>query len=599
MAINELVGTSEWLVGELCRSYLMEPDQVEPLVGDFLRENPYADATAVAEHLVSLGLLTSYQTDRIILGEVKALLLGPYVLCEPIGTGSMGTVFRAIGKADKQPYAVKVLPLRSIWNVRMARRQVRAFVDLPAHPAIVPFVDVGTAMNKHYLVWPLAEGKTLDSIVKEKGALPWAEAARIALRLVEGLQLCHRHGLFHGLIKPSNIMLGANGAVRVLDFGIGALLAENTDESLLDTMSTANATAGMLDCASPESILDPARRSYAGDQYSLGCSLYFVLTGRYPYPADNMVDKMMAHQMMTPESIHDLSPGVPPEFIKLVERLMQKVPEARFRQIGEALHELNVLAERSGISLQPPSAEAPETPVRGGRFDDTPALSRASSPSLPELPAIPLTPPDSTPAAAPPQSKALPPLPIAAPAPPPLSTIPTAAPIVVSLAATPEKPTIQGPSSPAPVRESVFSRVLGKLAFWRTQRDLVQVSALAPPALVRNQTINLSIFAHCDTAENILAMGRTYFPSHQVVATFPLRREIARGSRLTFHLALPGIAVEQPVQKFVWRGQTMPLPYSVKVPADCRPGEIVGIVSIGEGADIIANMEFQVRIAAE
>jgi serine/threonine protein kinase len=577
MAINELVGTSEWLVGELCRNYLIEPDQVEPLVGDFLRDNPYADATAVAEHLISVGLLTHYQTDRIIEGDAKSLLLGPYILCEPIGTGSMGTVFRALGKADKQSYAVKVLPLRSIWNVRMARRQVRAFVELPTHPAIVPFIDVGTAVNKHYLVWPLAEGRTLDVVVKEQGAQPWPEAARIALRLAEGLQLCHQHGLFHGLIKPSNIMLGDDGSVRLLDFGIGALLAENTDESLLDTMSTANATAGMLDCASPESILDPAKRSFAGDQYSLGCSLYFILSGRYPFPEGNMVDKMMAHQMMTPEPIQQFSKEAPRELIATVDRLMQKAPESRYREIGEVLHELNVLVERSEVSARPPALPAAtETPVRVGRFDDTPAMSRASSPSLPDLPPLPLTPAD--PAAAPPplpsQGMQIPLTPPAAKAPPPSA-------------------------EPAPARASIFSRVFSKLAFWRAHRDLIQVSVLAPQALVRSETASLPVFAHCDTPENILAMGNTYFPSHQVVATIPVRREISRGSRLTFHLALPGITVEQPVQKFVWRGQTMPLPYSVKVPADCRPGEIVGIVSIGEGADIIANMEFQVRIAAE
>ncbi len=575
MAMNELVGTSDWLVGELCRSYLMEPDQLEPLVAEFLNENPYADATALAEHFVALGLLTRYQIDRIIEGEVKSLLLGPYILSEPIGTGSMGTVFRAIGKADKQPYAVKVLPLRSIWNVRMARRQVRSFVDLPAHPAIVTFVDVGTALNKHYLVWPLAEGKTLDAVAKERGPLPWAEAALIALRLAEGLQLCHRYSLFHGLIKPSNIMLGSDGSIRLLDFGIGALLAENTDESLLDTMSTANATAGMLDCTSPESILDPAKRSFAGDQYSLGCILYFALTARYPYPEGNMVDKMLAHQMMTPEPIHLFNPETPPELIAIVERLMQKVPESRFREIGEVLHELHLLVERSGVAQIAMPAISTDTPVRVTRLDDTPSMTSAKIPSLPELPPLPKEPESA--AAAAPSVQA--PIALELPAPPPL---PSAAPTTLH--------------PPPPLRQSVFSRVFEKLVFWRSKRDSVQVSILAPPALALNETVTLPIFAHCDTPENILAMGRTYFPAHQVVATTPLRREITRGSRITFHLALPGITVEQPVQKFVWRGQTMPLPYAVKVPADCRPGEIVGIVSIGEGSDIIANLEFQVLI---
>src|SRR5262249_27006764 len=143
---------------------------------------------------------------------------------------------------DNQWYAVKVLPRRSMWNVRIARRKVRTFEQCK-HPAVVPFVDVGTAGGMHYLAWPLVQGETLEKLVAQRGKLPPAEAVGYTLQAADGLEVCHRHGLFHGLLKPSNLMVGPDGQVRILDFGIGCLLAEAEGESLVDTMSTANSVA--------------------------------------------------------------------------------------------------------------------------------------------------------------------------------------------------------------------------------------------------------------------------------------------------------------------------------------------------------------------
>ena len=103
-----------------------------------------AEAPALAEHLVGQGTLTEFQAERILNGKSQGLVLGPYVLLDAIGSGSMGQVYKAGSKNDNAQYAVKVLPRRSMWNVRLARRQVRAFGNF-THPAVVPFVDVGTA----------------------------------------------------------------------------------------------------------------------------------------------------------------------------------------------------------------------------------------------------------------------------------------------------------------------------------------------------------------------------------------------------------------------------------------------------------------------
>src|SRR5262249_28666837 len=159
------VGTCEWLAGEIVNSHLLERGVLDPVVTEFQTENPYADATALAEHLVRQGYLTAFQATRLLEAQGRGLVLGPYVLVDAVGSGSRGTVNKALGRADERAYAAKVLPVRSRWNVRQARKHLQAFPAEP-HPAIVPFLDVGTSAGLHYLVWPFAEGETLEQAVR-------------------------------------------------------------------------------------------------------------------------------------------------------------------------------------------------------------------------------------------------------------------------------------------------------------------------------------------------------------------------------------------------------------------------------------------------
>jgi serine/threonine-protein kinase len=226
-----------------------------------------------------------------------------------------------------------------MWNVRLARRQVRSFGNF-SHPAVVPFVDVGTAGGLHYLVWPLAEGTTLERLVQENGKLPANLTALYGTQIAQGLTDAHQNSLFHGLVKPSNVMISPDNQSHILDFGIGSLLVENEGESLVDTMSTANTLTSGLDCTSPECIMEPTNRTPAGDQYSLGCVLYFCLTGRVPFPEGSAVEKMMAHQTREPQSISELAPDVPEGLVAVVQKLMAKKPEDRYSACDEVVEAL-------------------------------------------------------------------------------------------------------------------------------------------------------------------------------------------------------------------------------------------------------------------
>jgi serine/threonine-protein kinase len=283
----------------------------------------------------------------------------------------------------------------------------------------------------HYLAWPLVEGEILEKVVQEQGKLPPHQSAQIGLQIAEGLDICHQQGLIHGLLKPSNVMIGAENQVHILDFGIGCLLAETEGESLVDTMSTANSVTSGLDCASPESIMDPTNLTPAGDQYSLGCVLYFLLTGEYPFPEGNAAEKMMAHQFQQPKPILEMSPDVPPAMIEVVTRLMQKAPDARFGSASEVVDALRPLASGSGAGFLP-------------------RVAKKSSAVLPRVKAAPPRPavaesPKTAPVAKPlPEAKpaAAKPAPAAKSVPPGAKPVPPAAKPVAPSAPTPRPATI-------------------------------------------------------------------------------------------------------------------------------------------------------------
>ena len=231
-----------------------------------------------------------------------------------------------------------------MWNVSIARRQVRAF-ERCRHPGVVRFVDVGTSGGMHYLSGRMSRGKRSTSSSARETKLSAGLAAHYLLQTAEGLEDCHRQGLFHGLLKPSDLMLSPEQQVRILDSASAPSWPQTDGESLVDTMSTANALTSGLDCVSPESIVDPSNRNPAGDQYSLGCILYFCLTGRYPFADGSALEKITAHQLKQPPPIRDFSPEVPEQLVAVVTRLLQKTPEARFGSMAEVIEALRPLAE--------------------------------------------------------------------------------------------------------------------------------------------------------------------------------------------------------------------------------------------------------------
>jgi serine/threonine protein kinase len=323
----------------------------------FVQESPRWSPRELADFLVTEGLLTRFQANYLLEGRLADLTLASYTLTDILGTGAMGTAYKANSARDQGVYVVKIVPRRNVVGLRSIEDKVQALKQI-RHPRVSALVNVGASGDRVYLVWPYLEGgQKLTGVLGASGRLHPRQAAQIALQVASGLQPYHDKGLFHGLLKTSDVLIGTDRRVRLLDFGVGFLLTSERGKAVLDTMTNGKTLAQGLDTASPEAILDSLARSPAGDQYSLGCILYRCLTGQYPFPYSNPVQKMVAHQEEAPTPVRELCPQTPPALAAVVERLMEKAPENRYESIGEAVKELQAISSnpRLFVTVTPKS----------------------------------------------------------------------------------------------------------------------------------------------------------------------------------------------------------------------------------------------------
>ena len=340
------MGAAAPLVNELQACHLLAPEHLGR-VRAYLQASARREPADLVEFLVQQGILTRMQGDWVRDQRERELVLAQFFLTEEIRAGSMGTVYKARSLKGDAWYAVKIVPRRNVVSLNAVAEKVHSLREI-RHPRVSALVHLGASEERVYLAWPLLDGgEKLDAFVRRQGKLATRQAIQIGLQVASGLQPYHEHELFHGLLKPSDIVIGADRRARILDFGVGFLLTSERGKSLLDTMTNTRALARGLDCASPESIMNPLDRTPAGDQYSLGCILYFCLTGQFPFTYDNPVKKMLAHQSEEPTPLRELNPQASPRLAAIVERLMAKLPEERYESIGDVVRELQALTQSS------------------------------------------------------------------------------------------------------------------------------------------------------------------------------------------------------------------------------------------------------------
>jgi tRNA A-37 threonylcarbamoyl transferase component Bud32 len=262
-----------------------------------------------------------------------------YRLLRPLGAGGMGTVWLAEHRVMGRRVALKVIRPEHLARPGAAerfRREAHAAARLQ-HPHIVAAHDAEQAGATHFLVMEYVEGVSLAEYLASAGLLPVAEACRLARDAALALQHAHERGMVHRDVKPHNLMLGPDGRVKVLDFGLAAFAAgEGPDRGL----TAANMVVGTPDYIAPEQAVDAHAADARSDVYSLGCTLYQLLTGRVPFPGDSTLAKLDAHRGHGPAPVRALRPEVPRGLAAVLAKMMAKRPQDRYTTAADAARAL-------------------------------------------------------------------------------------------------------------------------------------------------------------------------------------------------------------------------------------------------------------------
>ena len=306
---------------------------------------PDASPRALAREFVARGLLTRYQAKKVLAGKARRLNLkgehNTYRLLEQIGRGGTGRVFKALDTFRQCVVAIKILPLD------IKEREVLAAKNLE-HPHIVKVYDAYVYRGSNFLVLEYLDGTNLEDLVKQHGPLPVPLACDLIRQAAEALQYAHEKGMCHRDIKPANLLItddaaagaadngytpsahvgrGGGNWVKVLDFGLSRM-------PQAEGRGRPGAHAGLEgspDYLSPEHIEGMQRVDIRSDLYGLGCTLYFALTGRVPFPGNLVMEKLTKHLLVEAEPVERLRPEVPAVVAAIVRKLMAKNPRDRFQ----------------------------------------------------------------------------------------------------------------------------------------------------------------------------------------------------------------------------------------------------------------------------
>jgi serine/threonine protein kinase/WD40 repeat protein len=270
-----------------------------------------------------------------------------------VGQGGMGAVYRAEHRRMERPVALKVINPGLIQNpttVQRFHQEVRTAARL-VHPNIVTAHDADEAGGLHFLVMEYVEGRSLADLVAERGPLPVAKACDYARQAALGLQHAHEQGMVHRDIKPHNLMV-TSGVVKILDFGLARLA--RAPETLADGAQTADSSLtgagtvmGTADYIAPEQAADPRAADIRADIYSLGCTLFYLLTGRPPFPDGGVQDKIAQHANTPLPPLAALRAGLSPDLAAVVARMTAKDPASRYQTPAAVADALAPFAKES------------------------------------------------------------------------------------------------------------------------------------------------------------------------------------------------------------------------------------------------------------
>lgn len=316
------------------------------------------DPRKISDELVSRNLLTRWQADKLLQGRHKGFFLGKYRLLSHLGSGGMSSVYLAEHVLMRRRVAIKVLPRARVDDssyLERFHREAQAVAALD-HRNIVRAYDVDQEDKIHFLVMEYVPGQSLHELIVKNGPLAYVAAVEYMRQAAEGLQHAHRTGMVHRDIKPGNLLLDDKGTVKLLDLGLARFFDDKEENSL--TVKHDEKVLGTADYLSPEQALDSHTVDLRSDIYSLGCTLYFLLTGHPPFPAGTLAQRLLAHQTRIPAAVQADRPDISPGLIAILEKMMAKKADDRFhtaRDVAQALTDWLVANGGSAWAMINPS----------------------------------------------------------------------------------------------------------------------------------------------------------------------------------------------------------------------------------------------------
>lgn len=324
------------------KSQLAEPEVLEKAL-DEIRVNLGGDlpssAVDLAKSLQKKKVVTHWHCEKLLQGKYKGFFLGKHKLLGHIGSGGMSSVYLAEHMKMHDLRAIKVLPRSKLGKSSYLARfqqEAKAIASLN-HPNIVRAHDIDNQGDTHYIVMEYVDGDDLQTIIKKNGPMSFEKVAEYIAQAARGLQHAHEVGLIHRDVKPANVLVNSAGKIKLLDLGL-ALFADDEQASL--TMDFNDKVLGTADYLAPEQALNSHKVDHRADQYGLGCTMYFLLTGQAPFPSGTIAQRIAKHQKEMPKEIRKIRAKCPGELEGICWKLMQKDPKFRYSssaQVAEVL----------------------------------------------------------------------------------------------------------------------------------------------------------------------------------------------------------------------------------------------------------------------
>ena len=312
------------------------------------KKSEHQDGESLAKEMIKSGNLTKYQAEQILSGKGKNLCMGQYVLLEKLGAGGMGQVYKAYHPGMDRIVAIKVILAKgkiAEESVRRFEREVKAAAKL-SHPNIITVYDAGNANGRHFMVMELVKGQDLNIIVHRKGTLGVSETINFIKQVARGLAFAHENRVIHRDIKPANLLLDTNGNVKILDMGL-AKISSRENEEKVSMLTGTTSIMGTVDFMSPEQGLSSRDVDARADMYSLGATLYYLLTKQVMYAGDTAFAKLIAHSELPIPSLKAIRPDVSDNLEFIYTKMVAKQVEDRYQSMLELIQDLDATEKGS------------------------------------------------------------------------------------------------------------------------------------------------------------------------------------------------------------------------------------------------------------